>query len=108
MRSTDLRGIENDPAPEGSLSSEAIERVRIGADSTVVSHDFDDSFQGLGHRCVTMDLNEGFTIMNPDTDFESWLTSRQILHNATHFETDDLSADNPVFEHDFGARVENQ
>ncbi|MEN9803108.1 MAG: hypothetical protein RLZ37_2233 [Actinomycetota bacterium] len=107
MHGTDFRGIRDDPAAQSSLGSKPIERVRIGTHSTMVSDDIDDSLERFMQWSPTMELCECFTIMDPDTDFESRLTGRFVIDDSTDFESDDFSADDPVLDHDIGSAVED-
>jgi len=107
MRGTDFRGIGDDPAAQSPLGSETIEWVRIGSHSTMVSYDIDDSPQRFLELSPTMELCECFTVMDPDTDFESRLTGRFVIDDSADFESDDFSADDAVLDHDIGAAVED-
>jgi len=107
MRSADRRRSRDDSVAQSSLAREPIERVWIGSSSTMMANGIHDSLQRLFEWRPTMDLHECFAIVNTDTDLQSGFTGRFVVHDPTDLESDDFSADDPVFDHHIGSALEN-
>lgn len=82
--------------------------MRISPRSAVSGDDVGDPPQRIRSRNVSVHEAEGLPVMGTHTDLESALSGDLIGHHATHFQSEDLSADDTVLDDDIDPAIQHE
>ncbi len=90
-----FRGGEH-PFAQQALDGEAVEWMGIGPRAAVATDLFDDPGERLGGRDVTVDQQEGLSVVGADTDLQPGGAGRRIGGRPADLEPGDLADEHPV------------